>query len=89
MRRTFVVTFDADNIPERELVNDMHIALGAYCTAILTKIQIKEITAPSISDKVYPCDPDKNKACSKTGCFINGGDCYQTTKKECMWERND
>lgn len=31
---------------------------------------------------LYFCDPNKNTACSKTGCIINGGPCYATTKKE-------
>ena len=30
---------------------------------------------------VYVCDPNKNTNCEKTGCFINGGDCFLTTEK--------
>jgi len=33
--------------------------------------------------KIYLCDPSKNKECDKTFCFINGGDCNMTQKKEC------
>lgn len=29
---------------------------------------------------LYKCDPNKNTACSKTKCFINGGPCNCTTK---------
>ena len=32
--------------------------------------------------KVYECDPDKNTECTKEACFINGGECSRTTKKE-------
>jgi len=31
----------------------------------------------------YRCDPEKNKECRKTGCYINGGPCKRTSKKEC------
>lgn len=90
MRRTFLITFDADDIPTRELINDLHIALGAYCTSILRKIQIKEISAGGVlNDKLFPCDPDRNKKCSKESCFINGGDCFQTTHEEYKWREND
>lgn len=27
---------------------------------------------------LYACDPDKNTECRKTGCYLNGGECYQT-----------
>ena len=30
----------------------------------------------------YPCDPEKNTKCSKTGCYINGGECRHTLNKE-------
>lgn len=29
-------------------------------------------------DILYPCDPNKNVACNKRGCFINGGPCQET-----------
>lgn len=29
---------------------------------------------------LFPCDPGKNKECSKSSCYINGGSCYQTNK---------
>lgn len=32
--------------------------------------------------KVFFCDPDKNEACKKTICYINGGDCMLTQHKE-------
>ncbi len=28
---------------------------------------------------LYPCDPNKNKTCTKSGCFINAGPCSNTT----------
>lgn len=31
-----------------------------------------------MQDDLYPCDPDKNDRCTKTGCYRNGGDCYLT-----------
>jgi len=30
----------------------------------------------------YPCDPEKNTECSKTGCYINGGECRHTLNRE-------
>lgn len=34
---------------------------------------------------LYKCDPAKNTECKKTFCYLNGGECYQTTRKEyCM-----
>ena len=35
----------------------------------------------------YPCDPVKNKDCRKTGCYINGGECWQTSEK--AYRRDD
>jgi hypothetical protein len=29
--------------------------------------------------KTYRCNPDKNKKCRKTFCYINGGACISTT----------
>lgn len=31
---------------------------------------------------LYECDPSKNTQCKKGACFINGGECRLTTKKE-------
>lgn len=30
------------------------------------------------TETIFECDPYKNADCSKTGCFINGGECHQT-----------
>lgn len=35
-----------------------------------------------MAEKLYPCDPSKNKECNKRGCFINGGPCRSTTHAE-------
>lgn len=35
----------------------------------------------AIMEKLYKCDPSKNKECRKTGCFINGGSCCLTTNE--------
>lgn len=32
--------------------------------------------------QLYLCDVNKNEQCTKTGCYINGGDCRHTTHKE-------
>ncbi len=32
--------------------------------------------------ELYECNPIKNTTCKKDGCFIYGGDCKLTTKKE-------
>lgn len=29
--------------------------------------------------KIYRCNPDKNKECRKTYCYINGGPCISTS----------
>lgn len=29
--------------------------------------------------RIYECDPNKNTACKKTGCFINNGFCSKTS----------
>lgn len=34
--------------------------------------------------EVYLCDPEKNTACPKTSCFMNGGTCYLTSRRECQ-----
>ena len=31
---------------------------------------------------LYECDPSKNTECKKDACYINGGECRMTTKKE-------
>ena len=33
-------------------------------------------------ENTYICDPNLNKECKKTGCHINGGECYVTTNPE-------
>lgn len=32
--------------------------------------------------KLYYCDPSKNKKCSKTWCYLKGGECFLTTDKK-------
>lgn len=45
-------------------------------------------TAEYVRQKLlYPCDPHKNKDCWKTGCYINGGECWQTSEK--AYRRDD
>lgn len=37
------------------------------------------------------CDPSKNTDCRKTECYVNGGPCKRTTKRECRkkaWKGN-
>lgn len=34
------------------------------------------------NSEIYICDPNKNVDCSKTSCYINGGYCSHTSKKE-------
>lgn len=37
-----------------------------------------------MAEKLYLCDPDKNRACTKETCkFTGGGDCELTTRLEC------
>lgn len=37
----------------------------------------------------YPCDPEKNQDCSKTGCYINGGECRHTLNREYAREEDE
>ena len=32
--------------------------------------------------EVFLCDPELNVTCSRSGCFLNGGDCRHTTRIE-------
>lgn len=32
--------------------------------------------------ELYPCDPEKNTDCMKTGCFLRGGPCRLTTNEK-------
>ena len=32
---------------------------------------------------VYLCNPDSNKDCTKTGCFLNKGPCHSTLNRDC------
>ena len=36
---------------------------------------------------LFFCDPDKNKECKKTSCYINGGECELTTDIKFRKER--
>lgn len=38
---------------------------------------------------LYKCDPEKNEKCSKTHCYINGGECEYTTKRKCSVEETE
>lgn len=35
-----------------------------------------------MAEKVYFCDPDKNKNCGKQGCYLHGNRCAITSSKE-------
>ncbi len=37
--------------------------------------------------KAYECDPKKATGCKKTACYLNGGECRLTHKKE--WAKDD
>ena len=36
-------------------------------------------------DDMYQCDPKKAAECKKSNCYLNGGECMMTTRKE--WRR--
>ena len=42
--------------------------------------QFQRVTVDGVT--LYRCDPAKNTACSKTGCFADGGQCYLTKHKD-------
>lgn len=50
------------------------------CEAIINA-PTESPTSVNLSD-LYPCDPAKNTECTKTGCHINGGECFLTTQKK-------
>lgn len=35
-----------------------------------------------VETTLYHCDPDRNKRCPKTGCYINNGPCHLTTNPD-------
>ena len=43
------------------------------------KNKAQEVPQPVVH---YVCDPEKNTACKKTNCHINGGPCTRTTHLE-------
>ena len=52
----------------------------AYSKRQIDEAPTVETTLPT--GHVYRCDPEKNRDCRKTECYINGGDCYQTQHPE-------
>lgn len=42
-----------------------------------------------VDESVYICDPEKNTVCTKTGCHINGGECYLTLEKKYKKEESN
>ena len=46
----------------------------------LPAAQFQRLTVDGVT--LYRCDPAKNTACSKTGCFADGGQCYLTKHKD-------
>ena len=38
---------------------------------------------------IYECDPKKNVACKKTGCYLDGGPCHCTTHQEYEKEQSN
>lgn len=60
----------------RDMDTERYIKLAEY----ENKEDKKHYEKPKI---LYVCDPNKNKWCSKWGCFKNGGECSLTRYKEC------
>ena len=48
----------------------------------------KHIQAPE-PVRAYPCDPEKNTSCKKTGCYERGGPCKLTLNPEYAKEEQD
>lgn len=63
---------------EEEIIEALEIAKRD-----ISKLDIKG----DIPEGTYPCDPKKAAGCPKTECFINGGLCEATTRKE--WAREE
>ena len=47
------------------------LSLNAYINAL--------IEADLLRKQLYLCDTERNQECTKTGCHINGGECFLTT----------
>lgn len=47
------------------------------------RLKKKKDNQYKLPDGLVFCDPDKNKACKKTSCHINGGPCFMTHDKNC------
>ena len=37
----------------------------------------------------WPCDPLKNRDCTKVNCYLRGGECRLTYRQECRREDNE
>lgn len=55
-----------------------------YVQRVKRKLEQLPSAQPITFDGVtlYRCDPEKNASCKKTGCYVNGGPCFMTSKKE-------
>ena len=55
---------------------------GGELTNERQKAMMKRLPELEEKPRVYACDAEKNEACPKTWCFINGGPCEHTTNPE-------
>lgn len=63
---------EGQQIYRKDVLAALSMSLNALRIIEMTK------TIEVFDDSLYLCDPDKNKECSKEGCYIYGGACCLT-----------
>lgn len=59
----------------KEKADDMGISINAYINALIDADLLRKQTGKDF----FLCDTEINQECTKTGCHINGGECFLTT----------
>ena len=72
------ITIDASD-ELKELIETVIKKIDAFVEAV----KKFDVYTAEMYDDLFLCDPEKNKGCRKTECYINGGECHLTSKKEC------
>ena len=52
----------------------------AWIEKAVNEVPAEPLTVDGVT--FYPCDPEKNTPCSKTNCFMDGGECWMTVHEE-------
>ena len=59
----------------KEKADEMGISVNAYINALIEADLLRKQTGKDF----FLCDTEINQECMKTGCHINGGECFLTT----------